>query len=107
MRDLGVHTEAFTGHERLFYTAIFAGVKSENGDSATGLQAEREILQECVERAKFIVHRDSQRLENTAHGVFVSSGAANDCGKLCRRRRRCLQDGFRHAICSGFVGILE
>ena len=98
---------AFTGLEGLFHAAIFAGVKRENGDSATGLQAERKTLQERIQRAEFVVHGDSQRLENAAHGVFVSSSAANDCGKLCRRRHRCLQDGLRHAIGVGFVGILE
>jgi len=76
--DLGVNTAAFTGLERLFHAAIFAGVKREHGHPAAVLQAERKIAQERIQRAEFIVHCDSQRLENAAHGVFVSSGAAND-----------------------------
>ena len=107
MRHLGVCTAAFTGLERFFHATIFAGVKRKNGDSATGLQAERKIAQKRIQRAEFVVHGDSQRLENAAHGVLVSSGAANDGGKLCRRGHRCLQDGLRHAIGVGFVGVLE
>ncbi len=104
MRDLGVRTAAFTGLEGFFHAAIFAGVKRENGDSATRLQAERKIVKERIQHAEFVVHGDSQRLENTPHGVVVSSGAANNCSKLCRRRHRRLQDGLRHAIRGGFVG---
>ena len=77
------------------------------GDPAAGIQAERKTLQQYIQRAKFVIHCDPQRLEDSAHGIFVSPSAANDCGKLHRRRNRRLQDGLRHAIGVGFVGILE
>src|SRR5205085_604132 len=38
VRHLGVRTKAFAGLEGFFHTPVFAGVKRENGDSATGFQ---------------------------------------------------------------------
>src|SRR5579864_4947821 len=107
MSHLNVHTRAFTGLERFFYAAIFPGMKCENGNPASCLQAERKIMQERIQRAEFVVHGDSQGLENAAHGVIVSSGASNGGGKLCRCRYRSLQDGLRDAAGAGLVGVLE
>src|SRR5687768_5348629 len=84
--DLTVRAGAFPGLERFLHAAIFAGVKREDGDPAAGIQAERKTLQQYIQRAKFVIHCDPQRLEDSAHGIFVSPSAANDCGKLHRRR---------------------
>src|SRR5437764_184887 len=107
MSHLNVLTRTFTRLERFFHASIFPGVKCENRNAAACLQAERKIVQERIQRAEFVVHGDAQGLENAAHGVVVSSGAANDGSKLCRRRYRSLQDGTRYAIGVGFVGVLE
>src|SRR5215469_11324715 len=80
--DLRVHSFAFTGLERFFDSAVFAGVKREDSGPAAGLEAERKVPQKLVQRAKLVIHCDSECLENTAYGIIVSSSAANNCGKF-------------------------
>src|SRR5690242_8962462 len=107
MSYLGVRAGAFTGLEGFFHASIFSGVKCENRNPATCLQADRKIMQERIERAEFVVHGDAQGLENTAHGIVVSSGPANGGNELCRRRYGSLQNGLRDAIGIRFVGVLD
>src|ERR1051326_6648452 len=107
MSHLNVRTRAFTGLEGFFHASIFPGVKCENGNPAACLQAERKIMEERIQRAEFVVHGDAQGLENAAHAVVISSGAANEGSKLCRRRYRSLQDILRGAFGVGFVGVLK
>jgi hypothetical protein len=82
-------------------------VKCEDGNPTAPLQTEGQILQERVESAEFVVHGDSKGLENAAHGILVTSGAANDRRQLRGRRDASVFDGASQAIRLGFIGILE
>ena len=82
-------------------------MKCENGDPAARLQTERQILQECIESAEFVVHGDSKGLENAAHGILVASGVANERRQLRGRRHGSFLDGASQMIRLGFIGIRE
>ena len=74
MRGSGVEAVAFALLERELHPPVLAGVEGEDGDASAGFQALREVAEEGVECAEFIVHRDPQRLEDAADGVFHLRG---------------------------------
>src|ERR1051326_3652897 len=87
-RDLGIQSVAFTRLERLLHSPIFARMKCQNGDATTSFETERKVAEKRLQGAELVVHGNSQRLKDTADGVFMTSGAPDDGGQLCRRRYR-------------------
>jgi len=58
----------------MFHTTIFARMKSEDGHASTGFQAGGQLAQKPIESAKFVVHRNAQRLKHAAHTVVDALG---------------------------------
>src|SRR6185436_20722187 len=81
-------------------------MKRENGDAPARLEAQRKTAQECIERAEFIVHCNSECLEDSAHAIFVSTGAAHAVGEFGSCRWPPLQQGARDVIGLGLIGVL-
>ena len=52
----------------MLYAAVFAGVKTQDGDAATRTEASRNLSEERVERAEFIVYRNPNCLERPRDG---------------------------------------
>ena len=57
-----------TGLKRFLHAPVFAGMKCQNRHATAGIQARGQVAEKSVERGKFIVHRDAQRLEDAADG---------------------------------------
>jgi len=85
----------FSAFRAIFLSAIasrsISAVKRQNGGPATGLQAERKIVQERIQRAELVVHGDSEGLENAANGVILRGkdfhDLANHNRPMCAGRR--------------------
>jgi len=61
-------------------------VKRQNRDSAAGLEAERNISEECFQRSELVIYRNPQRLKNAAYGVVIATGLSHGCRQLHGRR---------------------
>lgn len=73
-------------------------MKRDNGDSSPGFETERKVSQERIQRAKFVVHRDAQRLEYARDRILVSSGMTNDGSQSGKRLDINLKSAFLPAL---------
>jgi len=81
-------------------------MKREYGHTATGFEAQRQISQKRLQCAEFVVNGDAQRLKDTSHRVFISTGAAHGRSQISGRFRKRLQYCRGDSVGVGFVGIL-
>jgi hypothetical protein len=63
---LGIETYVSTGREGFLYAAIFAGMEGEDGDATARIQTGRELAQQGIEGEEFVVHGNTEGLEDTA-----------------------------------------
>ena len=68
MGDVGINSVAQSGLEGFFDAPIFAGMERQNRHAPAGVQARGQVAEKHVERGKFVVHRDAQRLKDAADG---------------------------------------
>ena len=45
-------------------------MKRQDGDTTTGVDTDGKISQKTIERGEFVIHRDTQRLEDTTNGII-------------------------------------
>lgn len=65
--------EAFSAGclESFLHASVLAGVESEDGDAAAGIETIGQQPEQRIERSKFFVHFDADGLEDAADGEFA------------------------------------
>ncbi len=64
----GIDAVAEAGLEGFFHSPVFAGVKGEDRDASSGIEASGKNAEQGIESAKFVVDRDPQGLEDASLG---------------------------------------